>query len=448
MSIAELETNLFQWIDAHESELVQFCQDFVRYESVLTDEEQVQHELIHPFLGDGNYDIVERFSADPEKERSNVWAAWHGARGGRSVLFNGHADVVPVFPHEREHRWHRDPFDPVIEDGNIYGRGSTDMKSGITAFLWAVKGLQDCGARLAGDVLVSVVVGEESGHPQFGVLPTTRAQIERCGRPDFMIVAEPTHTEIHTISGGYFGFEVEIQGREVHVSESNFVNYPQRYGLPQGAEVGVDASRFLREMLDRLEQLERRWIMEWRHPVLGGGGYPLPLDRQGVAPFFINPGRIEAGDWAGSIPGHARMEGGVLYPGWLDGESVRADFRAELEAYVERDPWLRENPPDIRIGEVYDVPPFDTPVDHAGCETLAASFAAATGEQAVFSGFKGVHDGCYVQEELGLDVVAMGPGDLAFGAHGANEYVPIEQMISCAKAFASMAIRWCGLAEE
>ena len=263
MSIAELETNLFEWIDAHESELVQFCQDFVRYESVLTDEEQVQHELIHPFLGDGNYDIVERFSADPEKERSNVWAAWHGAGGGRSVLFNGHADVVPVFPHEREHRWHRDPFDPVIEDGNIYGRGSTDMKSGITAFLWAVKGLQDCGARLAGDVLVSVVVGEESGHPQFGVLPTTRAQIERCGRPDFMIVAEPTHTEIHTISGGYFGFEVEIQGREVHVSESNFVNYPQRYGLPQGAEVGVDASRFLREMLDRLEQLERRWIMEW-----------------------------------------------------------------------------------------------------------------------------------------------------------------------------------------
>ena len=441
-----LESKVLGWIDGHEADIVDFCSQFVRYESVLTDEVQVQDELIEPFLQAGGYTVVERLSADPEKERPNLWAAWEGSGGGPSVLFNGHSDVVPVFDHELEHRWHHPPFEPRVEDGNLIGRGSTDMKSGVTAYLWAVKALQECDVRLAGDVLVSVVVGEESGHPHLGVLPTTRAQIDRYGRPDLMIVAEPTHTEIHTISGGYFGFEVEIQGREVHVSERNFVMYPQRHGLPQGPDVGVDASRYLREMLDRLDQLEHRWVMEWRHPILGGGGYPVPIDRQGVAPFFINPGRIEAGDWAGSIPGHARIEGGVLYPGWLDGEEVKADFAAELEAYVSREPWLVANPPDIRIGEVYDVPPFETPVDHPGCQALAGALESATGEPAVFSGFKGVHDGCYVQEALGLDIVALGPGDLSFGAHGANEYVPIEQLLDCARAFALMAIRWCGLA--
>jgi acetylornithine deacetylase len=446
-SVLEARRAALGWIEARTDEILDFCKEFVRYESVLTDERQVQDELVEPFLRGGGYDSVERTSYDPEKERPNLMAVWSGAGGGRSLLFNGHCDVVPVFEQELKHRWTRAPFDPVVEDGNLYGRGSTDMKGGISAYLWAIHALQETGIRLAGDVVATVVVGEESGHPHFGCLPTMRRQIDVRGKPDLTVVAEPTHGEIHAISGGFFGFEVEIQGKEVHISVRNLVTWPQRYGIPQGEEVGVDALVYLRELLDRLEQMERRWVMSYRHPLLGGGGLPLPLDQQGVAPFFVAAGRVEAGDWVGSVPGHARIDGGVLYPGWVDVEEIKDDLRAEIDTFASRDPWLRAHPPVVRIAERYDVPPFSIPIDHPACEVLSAAYEAATGKQPVLSGFKGVHDGCYMQKEFGIDVVTMGPGDLVLGAHGANEYVPVEELLDCTRAFACMAIDWCGLAD-
>jgi acetylornithine deacetylase len=192
--------------------------------------------------------------------------------------------------------------------------------------------------------------------------------------------------------------------------------------------------------------MERRWALNHRHPLLGGGGHPLPIDRQGVAPFFVCAGRVEAGDWAGSVPGHARVEGGVLYPGWLDGDEAKADLRAEIEAWSSRDPWLRAHPPEVHIAESYDVPPFSIPLGHPACEALAAAYAAATGKQPVLSGFKGVHDGCYMQKEFGVDVITLGPGDLILGVHGADEHVPVEELIDCTRTFACMAIDWCGIA--
>ncbi|MCY4085888.1 MAG: M20/M25/M40 family metallo-hydrolase [Actinomycetia bacterium] len=447
-AVLEARRLALAWIDEHTDELTEFCKDFVRYPSVFTEERQVQDEFVEPFLRDGGYDEVTRHSDDPDQERPNLSAVWRGAGGGRSLLYNGHCDVVPVYEHERKHRWHRDPFDPVVEDGNLYGRGSTDMKGGISAYLWAVRALQELDLQLAGDVISTVVIGEESAHPHFGCLPTMRREMEARGKPDLTIVAEPTHNELHAISGGFFGIEIEIQGKEVHISERNLMSWPQRYGIPQGEAVGVDALKYLRELLNRLEQLERRWVMSYRHPLMGGGGYPLPIDRQGVAPFFIAVGRAEAGDWMGSVPGHARIEGGVLYPGWVDVEEIKVDLRAEIDAWVSRDPWLVAHPPTVRIAERYDVPPFSLPLDHPACEVLSEAYETATGKHAVLSGFKGVHDGCYMQQQYGIDVITFGPGDLVMGAHGANEYVPIEQLVDCASAFAVMTIDWCGLAGE
>lgn len=443
----ELQQAALAWIDQHGDQIVDFCGEFIRFPSVLTDEREVQDAFVEPFLRAGNFDEIERVSDDPEKDRPNLVAVWKGTGGGRSVYFNGHCDVVPVYPHERE-RWTTDPFDPVEKDGKLFGRGATDMKAGITGYLWAARALQEIGARLAGDLFVSVVVGEESGHPHFGCLPTMRRHIARHGKPDFTIVAEGTHTEIHIISGGFLGFEVDLVGKEVHVSARNLVAYPQRYGIPQGPEVGVDSIVHLRELLDRLEQLERRWVMNYRHQILGGGGYPVPTDRQGVAPFWVHVGRIEAGDWAGSVAGHAHVEGGILYPSWVDEAEARQQLQAEIDALVSCDPWLREHPPVVKVGEKYNVPPFATSVDHDGCKALARSFERASGRTAVFSGFKGVHDGCYMQREFGVDVATLGPGDLMFGAHGPDEYVPVNQLIECAKAYACFAIEWCGVSNS
>ena len=75
-----------------------------------------------------------------QTDRANVYATFKGKQGGKSLLFNGHIDVMPA---EMEDGWTNPPFEPVIRDGKMYGRGCTDMKGGLMASVMAVKLLQD-----------------------------------------------------------------------------------------------------------------------------------------------------------------------------------------------------------------------------------------------------------------------------------------------------------------
>ena len=77
-----------------------------------------------------------------QTDRANVYATFKGKQGGKSLLFNGHIDVMPA---EMEDGWTNPPFEPVIRDGKMYGRGCTDMKGGLMASVMAVKLLQDAG---------------------------------------------------------------------------------------------------------------------------------------------------------------------------------------------------------------------------------------------------------------------------------------------------------------
>ena len=85
---------------------------------------------------------------------------WNNDGGGKSLILNGHVDVVPTGPEEL---WHESPWSGSIKNGKIYGRGSTDMKGGLSAAIFAVQILQKIGFKPNGNVMVQSVVGEESG---------------------------------------------------------------------------------------------------------------------------------------------------------------------------------------------------------------------------------------------------------------------------------------------
>ncbi len=111
-------------------------------------------------------------------------AAGDGA--GRDLLLNGHIDVVPAGD---EAAWTTPPWDPVVRDGRVYGRGAVDMKGGLCCALFAAKAIRDAGLRLRGRLSVASVVGEEDGGTG------TLADILRGHTAHGAVVAEPTRLE-------------------------------------------------------------------------------------------------------------------------------------------------------------------------------------------------------------------------------------------------------------
>ena len=153
---------------------------------------------------------------------------------------------------------------------------------------------------------------------------------------------------------------------------------------------------------------------------------------------------IRAGDYIASVPAWAKADLQCYHPPWIKPEDVFREIKERTLNYTSTDEWLRENPPKIEFGAIFVWPPYETDIDHPGCQTLAEAWKRATGRQAQFSGFKAVDDLAFVQA-LGIPGVSFGPGDLSMGAHGPDEYVPVQQVIDCTRALACMIVDWCGI---
>ena len=432
-----------EWLEAHRQPLFDFLQNLVAHNSVFPGELSIQRDRVEPFMHrDMSFDELARVNVCEEADRPFVVGAWKGAGDGRALLLNGHIDTVGAPGVMREH-WSTNPWEPVVSDGRLYGRGASDMKGGVAAMLWAVRALMATGATLSGDVLVEIVPGEETMRYDIGTVAATRWFQQRGYTIPFAIITEPTHLELHVRSVGLLDFSIEIAGKEIHTSMRNLVLYPQRYGIPQGSDVGVDAIAKLTRILSLLEEIERQWAMRWRHPLHGGGGRPSPADVQGVGAFTINRTFVEAGTYEGSVPGHARVEGNISYPSWVTGEEVRVEFERLLNLHAQMDDWLREHPPVVTIGSRYDWPAHTCRAGDPGPQALAEAYANTMEKEAIFSGAKFVGDAAFLQRECGIPAVYFGPGDCSMGVHGPDEYVPLDQVLACAKVLATLMVDWC-----
>lgn len=431
-----------EYLDDHESEMQSFLEEYVSYRSPTEDEAEVQREFVEPFFRDEMaWDEVEIVDVSEDGDRPNVNGRLAGSGDGRNLLFNGHSDIVDVGPESLE-AWTRDPWDPVVEDGVLYGRGSNDMKGPNTAMIWAAKAVMESGVELGGDLMMSVVVGEELNQQDLGSIPATDAFLDEGIDVPICVNTEPTNNEIHTKSAATFDFTIEIPGKEVHSSQKNLTRYPQRYGVPVGQDVGVDASVLLTEVLEKFRDLEHQWNMRYRDQIYGGGGTPAQ-DVQGVGPIAINVAMIEAGHYIASIPGDAKIEGHVFYPPFVDDEQLWAEMNDVVGSLANTHDWLKENPIRTRWKDVFDWPAFEVDVDHPGCQALGDAVERATGEEPVYSGFKAVADNSYIQRDCGVDTVSIGPGDISMGTHGPDEHIPLDQFGNAAKIYAAMILDWC-----
>lgn len=441
----ERKAQVRKYIDDHRDEIVDFLTRFCACPSVnegdgVNGKEYLAQDFFRQELEKEGFDTIDVFAFDEKQERPCVVAKRNGIGQGRSLIFNGHCDVVPVnFPE----RWVCDPFEPKEIDGKLYGRGTSDMKGGLTAAFFALKALKACGVSLNGDVTIESVSGEESQQAEdIG----TEKVIQRGYRADLAICGEPTSGEIHIASSALIFIKLTVEGKGVHVSARNQMLFPQAAGLASGNDVAVDAFRKSLPLVDYISRLEVEWNHRYRDAIMGCGGIP-GHDRQGVGVFTINPSEIKGGEYLGTIPSHMEYTFCIWYPDQLvSKEEIIDEIRRGVQAIASTDDWLREHPPVIEGPIIQDWPGFFVDAGHPGVVQLQKSASEAVGRPVVISGFKAVCDAYYLNRN-GIPAVVLGPGALCNSVHGDNEFVVIDDLLDVTKMYANFLMDWCGTAE-
>ena len=197
-------------------------------------------------LDDGCLDIIGArlaplgFSLEKMRcgEVDNLWA--RRGNTGPLVCLAGHTDVVPTGPLDQ---WHSDPFTPTVRDGMLYGRGASDMKGPLAAFVTAIEKFVDDHPRHRGSIAL-LLTSDEEGVAVDGTVRVVEALRKRNEPIDYCIVGEPTSVEKtgDTIKNGRRGSlsgALTIKGVQGHIAYPHLVKNPIHLAAPAIAELAA-----------------------------------------------------------------------------------------------------------------------------------------------------------------------------------------------------------------
>lgn len=330
--------------------------------------------------------------------RSNMVARVPGRGTGPSIMLNGHLDtVVPG-------SMNTPPFDAVMKDGVIYGRGAADMKGGVAAMAVALVAIKRSGAELDGDVLLSGVVGEEAPDRSEG----TKEVLEKGPRPDMVINGEPTGLCVVTAHKGMAWFKIVCRGKSAHGSVPS-----------AGRNAAVHASRIVVALNDELGPMLASPSRS--HALLGNPTLCI--------------GALNSGIQNNIVPDLAEIR---VDRRWLPRENS-ADLCAEIEDVVRR---VQARYPEIEaVVEVdpgtTDRGPLELPGDHPLCRSLTQAAGLVLGK-VESRGVDFWTDGALFSAQ-GIPSIVFGPGDIRF-AHSADDQVKVSDLVSASKIYAAVCV--------
>jgi len=297
-------------------ETVSFLQELVRVPSLLGNEEPAQ-ELVEQRLKELGFDVrsvepsARELANHPDSgipllpyEGRRCLVGTIDGKGGRSLLFNGHVDVVSEEPTDR---WTKAPYGGEIDDGLLYGRGACDMKGGIAAMLLAVEAAKAAGP-LPGPLVYQSVIEEECGG--------NGALAARLAGPgaDGVVIGEPTNGSMDLVAPGVIWARITLEGSSRHASH---------------ADEGSNPIETAFAVTSALHELEAS-LNEMREPEFAG------VER----PYLLNVGALHSGDWPSMTPGRAELDVRLgfpirMNPGEAQSLLTAAVERAERNARVE-----------------------------------------------------------------------------------------------------------------
>lgn len=422
MTEAELISAIVKAVDAGRDKTVALHRALVQARSITGDEGKMGLRTAESFRERGletttwaataeeMKDYLEHVGEQPGYEgRLNVVGRRKGAGGGRSILLNAHIDTVPEGDHAL---WTQDPFAADMVNGRVYGRGSCDMKGGLVTHLAALDALSAIGVKLKGDVTVAATVGEEDGG--LGALST----VLRGYKADAALVTEPTELALVTACEGSLVFKITITGRSAHAATR---------------DEGVSALEKFLPIFADLQNFEKERNASLKHPLYDVFPNKVP----------INVGVVRAGNWASTVPEILEAEVRV---GLLPGEELEWFKKYVIDRIMtaaSRDPWLKIHPPSITFfgGQFIAA---ETPADAPICEAIRRAHKAVTGKTPKTEAATYGADMRHFIAFGGMPCVMYGAGDIKL-AHGPDEYLPIEELLTATKTVAVLLADWCGV---
>jgi succinyl-diaminopimelate desuccinylase len=344
--------------------------------------------------------------------RPNVIAILSGAAHARTLMFEGHTDVVTEGDRAL---WKHDPFGAAIEDRRIYGRGANDMKGGLGAALGALAALCESGVKLKGDILLGALADEE------GLMLGVKHFVARgwSKRVTAAIICEPEANRLCISQKGVMWINARTQGKMAHGA------------MPYaGINPISHMATFIRQVqvLEATEQARRG-----RDEFLG-------------VPSF-SPTRIHAplqgeAETNNVIPSACQVTFDIrLIPGQTP-EEIEAQLR-EIAMHLRKT--------DERFSAEFTVldarPPTATSRDEPLVKTMDAAYRDLFNRAPTYGGVPGSTDGTILHQRAGIPIVTCGPGDTRI-PHQVDEYLDIDQLLDATKIYALTALRFLGSADK
>ena len=417
------DQQIVQAVAAQRDEAVGFLQALVREPSLLGQEASAQ-ALMHQRFTQLGLDVRELVvdeaalrdhpgyspSIVSYEGRRNVIGVHRpqGAVRGRSLILNGHIDVVPV---GAERLWTRPPFEPWIDGDKLYGRGANDMKAGLVAYTLAFQAPQRLGYEPAAPVTLQSVIEEEcTGNGALACLVAGYTA-------DAAIIPEPGD-ELMSAQMGVMWMTLDVYGVPVHAAV---------------AHTGIGAIDFAQFLVEKLREREAAWNRpEKRHPVYCAHEHPINF----------NLGRISGGEWTSSVPTHCRVD---MRLGFYPGRSP-AEVRAEIEQLVREAHAAHPARASVKVDIAYQgfqaeglVVDLQQPV----MQQLMQAHADITGQPCGTRASTATTDVRFFHLYGQIPSTCYGPRGA--NIHGVDEWVSIDSLQQVTAVLALFIARWCGL---
>lgn len=412
-------SRLFSAIDERLNELTATVAELVREPSVMGNEAGVQQVVARHLTDAGmrveQYDLPDDtpqqpnggFSSLPFTGRPNVHGYRSGSGGGKSLILNGHVDVVSPEPISA---WTHDPWGAEIVGDRMYGRGAYDMKSGVGVNLFLTRLLHDLQIPLKGDLTVHSVIEEEcTGN---GALAASlRDSADAC------LIPESTSLRLTTAHTGTIWFRVRIEGKAAHAG---------------WAWQGVNAIVKAVPVINALTALNDELNLQV-HPLWADQHHPINL----------NIGVIQGGDWPSTVPGACELRCRTSFFPTTTVAEMQAKIEGAINAAADQDEWLREHRP-VVVYDGFKTNGVIVDQNEPLVTMIRETFTAVTGKTMEDKIGPAVTDQRYYNFR-GIPSVCFGAS--GEHAHGADEWLDLTSLPTVAKVMGGFILDWCGVAE-
>ncbi|WP_180321240.1 peptidase [Metabacillus halosaccharovorans] len=417
-----LREQIHHWLQHNRDHGIELLQKLVQANSTQGNEQYAQTIVIEKLrkIGlkvevwepDGKFLATHPYFASPRKDfkgSPNVVGILKGTGEGRSIILNGHIDVVPEGDNAQ---WDHQPYSGKVIAGKLYGRGATDMKGGNVSLLLALSAIRALGIPLKGDVIFQSVIEEESGGAG------TLAAILKGYKADAAIIPEPTNMKIFPKQQGSMWFRLTVKGRSAHGGT--------RYE-------GVCAIEKAMLVVEHIRELEKRRNKRIHDPLYEKIPIPIP----------INIGKIVGGDWPSSVADLVKLEGRM----GISPDETMNHAKMELETWIKElkniDQWFYDFPVSLEWFGARWVPGA-VDLSHEMIKTLSASYSEVIGKEPVIEASPWGTDGGLLTQVGSTPTIVFGPG-VTEKAHFPNEYIEIDKVFEAAEIIALTVVDWCGV---